>query len=91
MSLFRFQAVLTSRFNGAVDPRHLDEVYMDMTRPLSDYWINCSHNTYLTGDQLRSASSVDMYRIALNSGFRCVEIDCWDSDDGSHPVVFHGA
>jgi hypothetical protein len=90
VSLFHFQTVLTSRYNGAVDPCHLDEVYMDMTRPLSEYWINSSHNTYLTGDQFRSSSSVEMYRIALCSGCRCVEIDCWDSDDGTHPIIFHG-
>lgn len=88
--VFSFQALLMSRFNLAVDPRKLDTVYMDMNRPLSEYWINSSHNTYLTGDQLRSASSVDMYRIALQAGCRCVEIDCWDSDDGSYPIVFHG-
>lgn len=33
-----------------------------MDYPLSYYFVASSHNTYLTGHQLRGESSVEMYR-----------------------------
>lgn len=97
----RFEAFLLARDNAIFDPVKAKFDQRLMTKPISEYWINSSHNTYLTGDQFTSESKVNMYLFALNRGCRCVELDVWDgemkevrSGDSKElrpvPIVYHG-
>ncbi|RDD46947.1 1-phosphatidylinositol 4,5-bisphosphate phosphodiesterase gamma-1 [Trichoplax sp. H2] len=88
LSGWQFVNYLFSKANDIWKEDHLT-IYQDMTKPLSHYWIFSSHNTYLTGDQLRSESSVEAYIKCLRAGVRCIELDCWDGPDGN-PIIYHG-
>uniref|UniRef100_A0A671MD17 1-phosphatidylinositol 4,5-bisphosphate phosphodiesterase n=1 Tax=Sinocyclocheilus anshuiensis TaxID=1608454 RepID=A0A671MD17_9TELE len=90
ISVEGFARYLISEENSVIPPEKLDQSE-DMTFPLSQYFINSSHNTYLTAGQLAGNSSVEMYRQTLLSGCRCVELDCWKGRTAEEePVITHG-
>ncbi|KAL8969067.1 MAG: hypothetical protein Q9183_002170 [Haloplaca sp. 2 TL-2023] len=90
MSLSNLSAFLSSSYNSIynnIQPVSANEP--NFVRPLNEYFISSSHNTYLLGRQVAGSSSTEAYVKALQQGCRCVEIDCWDGSDG-RPVVMHG-
>ncbi|KAM8726660.1 1-phosphatidylinositol 4,5-bisphosphate phosphodiesterase beta-1 isoform 4-T5 [Acanthopagrus schlegelii] len=90
ISVEGFARYLSGEENSIIPPEKLDQSE-DMTFPLSHYFINSSHNTYLTAGQLAGNSSVEMYKQVLLSGCRCIELDCWKGrTTEEEPVITHG-
>ncbi|XP_075154817.1 no receptor potential A isoform X2 [Haematobia irritans] len=90
LSMDGFKRYLMSDENCPVFLDRL-EMYMDMEQPLAHYYINSSHNTYLSGRQIGGKSTVEMYRQTLLAGCRCVELDCWNGKgEDEEPIVTHG-
>ncbi|CAF0825498.1 unnamed protein product [Adineta ricciae] len=89
LSLKGFRNLLLSDDFALMKPWCSRFVYQDMTRPLSDYYIKTSHNTYLFNNQIVGDSNPEAYNRALKAGCRAVEIDCYDGDNG-RPIVKHG-
>lgn len=105
MSIDGFTSFLLSPENSALSSQNA-KVFHDMTRPLSEYYISSSHNTYLVGHQLVGVSTVEGYIRALLHGCRSVERTSLalvfhfviynsrltvDIYDGeTEPVVYHG-
>ncbi|KAI0752611.1 1-phosphatidylinositol-4,5-bisphosphate phosphodiesterase 1 [Daedaleopsis nitida] len=87
MSLSGFTAFLLSADNSAFADQH-GRIYHDMTRPLPEYYISSSHNTYLVGHQLVGESTIEGYIRALLHSCRSVELDIWDGE--TEPMVYHG-
>ncbi|XP_014861577.1 PREDICTED: 1-phosphatidylinositol 4,5-bisphosphate phosphodiesterase beta-3-like isoform X1 [Poecilia mexicana] len=90
LSLQGFSRFLNSEENNSLPLEKLD-LFDDMNHSLAHYFINSSHNTYLTVGQLTGASSVEMYRQVLLTGCRCIELDCWKGKPpDEEPYITHG-
>uniref|UniRef100_A0A8D3BMP9 Phosphoinositide phospholipase C n=1 Tax=Scophthalmus maximus TaxID=52904 RepID=A0A8D3BMP9_SCOMX len=89
MSFEGFARYLMDKENFASRNEESQMNQEELHYPLSYYYIESSHNTYLTGHQLKGESSVELYSQVLLQGCRSVELDCWDGDDGM-PVIYHG-
>ena len=81
-----FNNYLSSKYNNPINftgehaskNNERNDLYFD--KPLNEYFICSSHNTYLLGRQIAGDSSIEGYIRALQRGCRCVEIDVWDGD-----------
>ena len=104
LSLEGFTAFLLSTSNSAFTEQD-GSIHQDMTRPLSEYYVSSSHNTYLVGHQLVGDSTIEGYIRALLHSCRSVErkpicsvlfqtgliFTAVDIFDGDkEPVVYHG-
>lgn len=78
-TLQSFNAFLLSSDNSPYLPSE-SVISHDMTRPLPEYFISSSHNTYLVGHQLVGDSTVEGYIRALLHGCRSVERTFFSSD-----------
>ncbi|GLB39507.1 putative phosphoinositide phospholipase C [Lyophyllum shimeji] len=87
LTLDGFSAFLLSPDNAVFSAKDRN-TWQDMTRPISEYYISSSHNTYLIGHQLVGVSTIEGYIRALLHSCRSVELDIYDGD--TEPVVFHG-
>lgn len=85
----RFLAFLLSDANDIVDPQTAMVGACDMQQPLTNYWINTSHDTYLSklpntfrfkDMDFEGHTTVDAqaYANALYRGVRCLELDVYD-------------
>ncbi|CAK65203.1 unnamed protein product (macronuclear) [Paramecium tetraurelia] len=83
-NFYDFQNIIFNQENSIFQAKDFDK-----SQPLTQYLINSSHNTYLETNQLTGQSSCFAYQDAFKMGFKCVELDCWDGQDGE-PNVTHG-
>ncbi|CAF0902575.1 unnamed protein product [Rotaria sordida] len=88
LGLDGFRNMLLSRNFDITESAYSRQIYQDMTRPICDYYINTSHNTYLFYSQVSGESNPEAYNRVLLMGCRAVEFDCYDGPDGK-PIVKH--
>mmetsp|Transcript_8340 Transcript_8340/g.20361 ORF Transcript_8340/g.20361 Transcript_8340/m.20361 type:complete len:611 (+) Transcript_8340:70-1902(+) len=96
-----FDDFVTMLFTSEAAQFHVEKLEVlekaeDLTQPLSHYFINSSHNTYLKGAQFASlggAASLEQYATVVQHGCRCVELDCYngdpDSKEPNEPLIYH--
>lgn len=73
-----FQSYWWRDYSSAKRPIHVED--KDLDKPISNYFISSSHNTYIgDGNQLTGEAKALQYAKVLESGCRCVEIDVWDA------------
>ncbi|KAK4275159.1 hypothetical protein QN277_018289 [Acacia crassicarpa] len=62
----------------------------DMNAPLAHYFLYTGHNSYLTGNQITSDSSIQPIISALQKSVRVIELDLWPNSRSDDAEVRHG-
>ena len=88
MTLREFNLMLNSSLLTVYNQEKTREK-LNLNHPCTDYLINSSHNTYITGHQLKGDSSLKMYSLSLLQGCRLVELDCYNGE-GDDIIITHG-
>ena len=88
LTLYEFNKMLYSLLLTVYN-RELLSQNLDLDRPITDYFIKSSNNTYLTKHQLKGESSTKKYYSSLLYNFRLVELDCYNGD-GDNINKIHG-
>lgn len=77
LSFEGFARFLMDKDNYAFVSERMSPDDGDMEQPMSHYYIASSHNTYLTGHQLKGESSVELYsQVRAQVAFIAVCICC---------------
>lgn len=83
-----WSSFLLSKYSNPLTEELTNEQYFK--HPLNEYYILSSHNTYLMGRQVAGDSSAEGYMKVLHKGCRCLEIDIWNNENDTEPIVNHG-
>ncbi|KAL4587187.1 hypothetical protein LXL04_000054 [Taraxacum kok-saghyz] len=66
------------------------KVMHDMEDPLAHYFVFTGHNSYLTGNQISSDSSIVPIIESLKQGVRVIELDMWPNSTKDDIDIVHG-
>ena len=90
LSFRKFVNLLIDRGNNNIFNKDQTLRNQDMDHPLTDYYVNSSHNTYLKGSQIVGKASIEMYVYVLLNGTRFVDLDTYDGgENNEEPVITH--